>query len=79
MACPMISSHLLLSDLEMSNSRSLRFQTLKGAELDHFLLLDINRKAYMGSPVTLSRWVTLKGQIQGHSNFEALNLVKEQS
>ncbi len=41
------------------------------------LPLNINRKAYMGSPITLSR--NPGGQIQGHSNFEALYLVKEQS
>ena len=59
MASPVTSSHLILSDLERSNSRSLRFRSLiscKGAELDHMLLLDINRKAYMGSPVTLSHF-----------------------
>ncbi len=54
MASPM-TSHLTLSDLERSN--------LKGhsdveslylvKELCHMLLLNINRKAYMGSPMTL--------------------------
>ncbi len=35
----------------------------------------------MGSPVTLSHLTLgdLEGQIQGHSHFEALYLVKEQS
>ncbi len=53
----MAPSHSTLSDLERSKSRSLRFQSLiscKGAELGHMLLLNIHRKAYMGSPVTLS-------------------------
>ncbi len=53
----MTSPHLTLSDLERSKSRSLRFQSLifcKGAELGHILLLNSNRKVYMGSPMTLS-------------------------
>ncbi len=61
MRSPMTLSHLTLSYLERSNSRSvrLRFRSLisrKGAELGHMLLpvLDINRKQYMGSPMTLS-------------------------
>ncbi len=57
MVSPMTLSHLTLSDLERSISRSLRFKTLisrKGPELGHMLLLNINRKPYMGSPVTLS-------------------------
>ena len=54
----------LCSDLERTNSRSLTFRSLiscKGAELDHMLLLNINRKRDMGSPMTLSH-LTLKGQ-----------------
>ena len=57
MESPMTLSHLTLSDLERSKSRSLRFQSLiscKGAEIGHKLLLNINRKAYMGSPMTVS-------------------------
>ena len=45
------------SGLERSISGSLRFRKLtsrKGAELGHMLLLNINRKHYMGSPMTLS-------------------------
>ncbi len=75
----MTLSHLTLSDLARSNSRSLRFRSFiscEGAELGHKLLLNINRKAYMASPMTSSH-MTLKGQIQGHSDFEALYLVKE--
>ena len=36
------------------------------------LLLDINRKAYMGSLMVCLHFtlVTLKGQSQGHSGFE---------
>ncbi len=67
MASPM-TSHLTLSDLERSNSRSLRIQSLiscKGAELGHMLLLNINRKAYMGSQMRLSH-LTL-------SDLESLN------
>ncbi len=64
-----------LSDL------SLKFWKLtchKGVALGHMLLFNINRKPYMGSPMTPSHF-TMKGQSQGHSNFEALYLVKEQS
>ena len=49
----MTPSHLTLTDLERSKSRSLRLQSLisrKAAELGHMLLLNINfnlnRKAY---------------------------------
>ncbi len=54
MGSPVTLSHLTLSDLKRSNSRSLAFQSLiscKGAELGDILLLNINRKAYMGSPL----------------------------
>ena len=73
----LMTSHFTLSDLERSSSKSLRFQSLiscKGAELSHILLLKINRKAYMGSPVTPSH-LTLGGEIQDHSKFQSL--VKE--
>ena len=53
----MTPSHLTLSDLERSKSRSRRFRSLissKGAELGHTLLLTINRKAHMGSLMTPS-------------------------
>ena len=52
-----MTSHLTLSDLETSKSRSFRFRSLmscKGAELGHMLLLNINRKPCMGSPMTPS-------------------------
>ncbi len=48
------------------------------------LLLDTIRKAYGESNDTITFdlihiwWVTLKVQSQGHSDFEALYLVKEQ-
>ncbi len=47
------SNDTIRFDLERSKSRSLRFWSImfhKGAELGHMLLLNINRKAYMGSP-----------------------------
>ncbi len=59
MGSPMTLSHLTLSDLERSNSRSLTFRSLisciscKGAELGYMLLLNINRKAYE-SPMSSS-------------------------
>ncbi len=80
----MTLSRLTLSDLERSNSRSLRFRRLtscKGAELGDMLLLNINRKAYKGSPMTSSHMTLsdLESHNQGHSDFEALYLVKDQS
>ncbi len=57
MGSQMTLSHLTLSDLKRSNSRSLRFRSLiscDGAELGHKLLLNINWKAYMVSPMTSS-------------------------
>ena len=53
----MTLSNLTLSDLERSKSRPLRFQSLisrEGAELGPILLLNINRKPYVGNPMTLS-------------------------
>ncbi len=53
----MAPSALTLSDLERSNSRSLRFQSLisrKGAKLGPILLLTIKRKPYMVSLITPS-------------------------
>ncbi len=47
----MTSSHLTLSDLQRSNSRSLTFRSFiyhKGAELGHMLLLSINGKNIYG-------------------------------
>ncbi len=49
----MTPSHLTLSDLERSKSRPLRFRrtiSRKGVELGNMLPLNINRKAFMGSP-----------------------------
>ncbi len=70
-----------------SKKKAVRFRSLiscKGAELGHKLLLNINRKTYMETSMTSSLWpwyycVALKGQIQGHSGFEALYVVNEQS
>ncbi len=52
---PMTLSHLILSDLQRSISRSVRYQILisrKAAELGQMLLhiLSANMKSYMGSP-----------------------------
>ena len=63
---------------------SLRFRSLipcKGAELGHMLLLNINRKAYMGSPLKQLHviLVTFKCLCQGHSGVESLYLIKELS
>ena len=69
-------------DLERSKSRLLRFRGLicnKGVELGDILLLNINGKAYMGSPLVRLHLtlVTLKGQCQGRSDFKGFYLVKE--
>ncbi len=71
-------SHLTLNDLERSNSRSLRFWNFvscKGAELGHMVLLNINKKPYMGSPMTLYYiwpWVTLERLISRLLRFQRL-------
>ena len=57
MVSPMTSLLFILSDFERSKERSLIFQSLishKGAELGPMLLLTINRKPYMTSPMTSS-------------------------
>ncbi len=57
MGSRMALSHLKFSELERSKSRSLRFRSLisrKRAQLGPMLLLNINRKPYMGSPMALS-------------------------
>ncbi len=65
---PMTSSHMTLSDLERSNSKSLRFQILisrKSGASGHMLLLKTNRKSYMGNakpPSHLTLSDLLKGQ-----------------
>ncbi len=50
----MAPSHLTLSDLERSKSRSFRFRSFiscKRVELGPILVLTINRKSYMGERV----------------------------
>ncbi len=49
---PMTPSHLTLSDFGRSSHSGFE-ACCKGTELGHMLLLNINRKAYMGSPMTL--------------------------
>ncbi len=64
MASPMISSYLTLSDFERSNLRSLRFQSI------------ISRT---GAELDHMLLLDTNRSSQGHSDFEALYLVKEQS
>ncbi len=55
MASLITPSHLTLSDLERSESRSPKFESIishNGAKLGPMLLLIINRKPYMASPMT---------------------------
>ncbi len=57
MGSPMAPSHLILSDLERSLSRSFKFRSLiprKGAQLGPMLLLNSNRKSCIGSSMALS-------------------------
>ena len=57
----MTPSLLILSDLERSMERSLRFQSLlslKGAELGAMLLSTINRKPNIVSPMTPSHLIS---------------------
>ena len=54
MESPMTLSHMTLSDIERSSSRSLRFRSVtsrKGAELDNMLLLFIDGKGHTDSPM----------------------------
>ncbi len=50
-------------------------------QLGHILLLNINRKAYMGVYWCdyIWPWVTLKGQYQSHTDFKGLYLEKQLS
>ena len=55
-----------------SSSLGIRSRTsCKRAELGHMLLLNINRKSYMGNPLVRLHltWVTLKCHCQGISDF----------
>ena len=72
----MALSHLTLSDLERSKSRSFKFCSIisrKGAKLGHMLQLIINRKEYIGSLMVCLHFTlaTLKDQCQGHSDWKA--------
>ncbi len=51
---------MTLRDLERANSRSLRLRSLislKGSELEHMLMLSINRKPYMESSMAESQLI----------------------
>ena len=57
-----------LSGINRSSSMSLIFESpisQKGAELGHILILNTNRKSYLGSPSALI-YLPLKGYVQGH-------------
>ncbi len=81
---PMTLSHLALSDLERSKSKWLRFPSIisrKSSRLRPNVTITHYRKAYIGSPLVRLHLnlETLKGQCQGHSDFEGLYLVKKLS
>ena len=72
--------HLPLSDLEGQNQVHSAFEALmscKGAELGHMLLLNINTKPYMGSPLMQLHLtlVTFKGLCRRDSDFISLYLI----
>ncbi len=74
----MTLSHLTLSDLEGSNSRSLTFQSLiscKGAELGHMLLLTIDRKAYKETPMASSHLTLSDLQRSNSRSFTFCSLI----
>ncbi len=83
MGSQMTLSHLTLSDLERSNSRSLTLRRLvscKGEELVHMLLLTIIRKAYRESPIISSQLILSDLQrSNSRSHFEDLCIIKEQN
>ena len=64
MGSPMTLSHLTLSDIERSKSRSLCISR-KGTKLGHMLLFTINRKTYVGSPF-----------VRLHLTFKLVTLLK---
>ena len=77
---PKAPSHLTLSDLERSNSRSPLFGSpisRKRVYLGHMLLLNNNSKPYTGSPMALSH-LTLS-DLERSLTFEALYFLKELS
>ncbi len=79
MGSPMTPSHLNLSDIERSKSRSLGFQSLiqhKVTNLGPMSVLTINKKICIWSWMTPSDLTLsdLKGQSQGHSDFKAAYL-----
>ena len=78
----MTPSHLNLSNLERSKSRSLRFRSLiscKRAELGHMLRLDTTGKPYMESPMT--SYMTFSGleRSESHLTFSDLEMSKSRS
>ncbi len=80
---PIAPLDVTLSNLERPKSRQGHsdfepFYLMKESTyyLAHILLLNLNGKPYMESPMAVSH-LTLKGQ--GHSYFKALYLVKEPS
>ncbi len=84
---PMAPSDLTLSGLERLcglerlKSRARRFWGLisrSRVQLGHMLLLNV-KTIFAESNGTIWAWVTMKGQIQGHSNFKVLYLVKDPS
>ena len=84
MVSPTTPSDLTLNDLEISSSKSLKFEVIipiKREELEPVLLLNISRKRsiYKESSCTIrfDLETTLKGQVPGHSYFNTLCFRKE--
>ncbi len=80
MGSPMTQSHLNLSDLEKSKSGSLRFQSYI-SELSHMLPLNISRKPYMWSTMSLLHLILSdpESESQDRSDLEAFYLIKDSS
>ncbi len=83
MGSSMAPSHVSLIDTEQLKSRSLRFQRLpfrNSTELGYMLLLKINRKLTMGSPmvyVTFDLERSRSRSLRLYQDFEVIYLVTE--
>ncbi len=74
-------SEFTLSDLERSDSRSLRFRSHTshlGSELGHILLLKTDRKSNMGSSVVPSHLTLGKFERSKARSFKFLSLLSQE-
>ncbi len=79
----MAPSHVTLIDLGRIKVKvteiSMSYISYRSTVIGHMLLLNINRKVCMGSPMALWHLTLgdLEGQARGHLDLEALHLVNE--